>query len=148
MSRPTKPRKVEDLPVYTHFKPAGIPFARLEEIDLLIEELEAMRLKDLEELSQEECAQKMGISRQTFQLIIDVARKKVTRALIQGLAIRIEGGNYTLNLCQYECLACGEIYTGPYEQLLHQCPSCGSYQARCRMQEDFCRETCMKSKNK
>jgi predicted DNA-binding protein (UPF0251 family) len=146
MSRPTKPRRVADLPVYTHFKPAGIPFIKLKEIDLKIEELEAMRLKDIEELSQEDCAQKMGISRQTFQLIIDEARKKIAQALIEGLAIRIEGGNYTLNLCQFECLACGAIYTGPYEQLIHQCPSCGSYESRCRGQEEFCTNTCMKAK--
>ena len=65
----------------------------LEELELKVEELEAMRLKDIEGLSQEECAQQMEISRQTFQNILDLAREKIAKALVEGKAIRIGGGD-------------------------------------------------------
>ncbi len=75
-----------------------------------IEELEAMRLKDIEDLNQEECAENMQVSRQTFQNIIDSARKKIAIALTEGKAIRISGGNYTTNFCKFKCIECEKIY--------------------------------------
>ena len=56
-----------------------------EEIILKVEELEAMRLKDIEGLNQEQCAERMNISRQTFQLIIDEARRKKPAIVRAGL---------------------------------------------------------------
>ncbi len=94
MSRPPKCRRVEFIPEITYFKPAGVPLVKLEEISLNIEELEAIRLKDLEELEQEQCAERMQISRPTFHRILVAARKKVAEALVEGKAIRVEGGNY------------------------------------------------------
>jgi predicted DNA-binding protein (UPF0251 family) len=85
---------VEFLPDITYFKPAGVPLRQLEEVILTVEELEAIRLKDLEGLEQEECAERMGISRPTFFRIINSARSKVAEALVKGKAIRIEGGKY------------------------------------------------------
>jgi predicted DNA-binding protein (UPF0251 family) len=78
----------------TFFKPAGIPLRELEEVCLSVEELEAIRLKDIEDLEQEQCAEKMNISRTTFARILDTARKKMAEALINGKAIRIEGGHF------------------------------------------------------
>jgi uncharacterized protein len=86
------------MPSITYFKPAGIPLRELEEIRLSVEELEAIRLKDLEDLEQEQCAEKMNISRPSFVRIIDSARQKVAEALIQGKAIRIEGGNFKMTI--------------------------------------------------
>ena len=83
MPRPTKFRKVEFFPDSTYFVPWGKPKCEIEEIVLKLEELEAMRLKDIEELNQEECAERMQISRQTFQNIIDSARKKTAMALTE-----------------------------------------------------------------
>jgi predicted DNA-binding protein (UPF0251 family)/predicted Fe-Mo cluster-binding NifX family protein len=96
MSRPQKCRRVCFLPGVTYFKPAGIPLRVLEENQLLLEEIEAIRLKDSEHLKQEECAKKMGISRPTFQRILALARKKIADSIINGKALRIEGGNYKL----------------------------------------------------
>ena len=76
MARPTKFRRVEFFPENNYFVPWGKPKCEIEEIVLKVEELEAMRLKDIEDLNQEECAEKMQVSRQTFQNIIDSARKK------------------------------------------------------------------------
>jgi len=96
MPRPPKCRRVKFLPRHTYFKPAGIPLRDLEEEIITVEEVEALRLKDLEGLEQEECAQSMSISRPTFQRILIEARKKIVRALIYGKAIRIEGGTFIL----------------------------------------------------
>ena len=87
-------RKVSFIPPVTHFKPAGIPLGTLDEVNLLVEEAEAIRLKDLEGLEQEECAQKMNISRTTFSRILESARRKIADALLNGKAIKIEGGNF------------------------------------------------------
>jgi predicted DNA-binding protein (UPF0251 family)/predicted Fe-Mo cluster-binding NifX family protein len=100
MPRPLKCRRVEFLPDVTYFKPAGIPLKNLEEISMSVEEAEALRLKDLEGLEQEEGAEKMNISRPTFQRILATARQKIADALLNGKAIRIEGGNFEVALGQ------------------------------------------------
>ena len=94
MSRPVKCRRVCSLPGVTYFKPAGIPMRFLSEVCLSLEEAEAMRLKELENLEQKQCAEHMNISRPTFQRVLASARKKVADALLNGKAIRIAGGNY------------------------------------------------------
>ena len=111
-----------------------------------MEELEAMRLKDIEELNQEECAEKMQVSRQTFQNIIDSARRKVAVALTQGNAIRISGGNYTTNFCKFKCFDCGELYEVNYEQDRLLCPVCGSQRVLCSKKADFCTKWCKNNK--
>jgi predicted DNA-binding protein (UPF0251 family) len=94
MSRPTKCRRVACMPGADYYKPAGVPLRFLEEVCLSIEGIEAVRLKDLEDLDQEQCADRMNISRATFQRVLESARKKIADALINGKAIRIAGGNY------------------------------------------------------
>jgi predicted DNA-binding protein (UPF0251 family) len=148
MSRPVKLRKIKELPIYDLFKPMGVPVFKLEQVALKVEELEAMRLKDIESLNQKECADRMQISRQTFQLIIDEARKKVTTALTTGKAIRIDGGHYTLKICTYTCQVCGHIYETAYEQIIQICPNCGSKNVRCNNSSHFCEENCYRSKNR
>lgn len=98
MARETKCRKVESFPQVTEFKPVGIPRSRLAAVVLKVEELEALRLKDLMGLEQEDCAVRMGISRPTFQRILNESRAKAADALINGKAIRIEGGDYCFGL--------------------------------------------------
>ncbi|KPK78848.1 MAG: hypothetical protein AMJ89_00235 [candidate division Zixibacteria bacterium SM23_73] len=89
MTRPTKPRKVAFDPNVTYFKPRAVPLSMLEEIDLGMDELEALRLCDFKELNQDKAAKKMGISQSTLGRILCSARKKVTEALIKGKAIKI-----------------------------------------------------------
>ena len=96
MVRPKKCRLVAALPGATYFKPAGIPLRFLSEVRLSVEEAEALRLKELEGLEQSEAAQRMGVSRPTFQRVLGAARKKVAEALLNGKAIRIEGGSFQL----------------------------------------------------
>jgi len=79
MSRHPKCRRVEFIPGATYFKPAGIPLRELEEVDMSVEEAEALRLKELEGLEQEQGAEKMNISRPTFQRVLASARKTERR---------------------------------------------------------------------
>jgi predicted DNA-binding protein (UPF0251 family)/predicted Fe-Mo cluster-binding NifX family protein len=94
MPRPFKCRMVAFMPGVTYFKPAGVPLRYLEEVAVTVEEMEALRLRELEGLEQEQAAAKMEISRPTFQRILASARRKIADALLNGKAIRIEGGNY------------------------------------------------------
>jgi len=103
MPRPVKCRCVDFLPEFVYFKPAGIPLREMEQNLLTIDEIEAVRLKDIEDLEQGHCAVKMGISRATFQRVLESARKKIADALINGKAIRIEGGTFKISSpgCNY-----------------------------------------------
>ena len=94
MPRPRRCRSVGFQPDVTYFKPAGVRMVDLEETILTIDELEAVRLKDLEGLEQEEAAKKMNISQPTFHRLVLEARKKIADAVVNGKAIKIEGGNF------------------------------------------------------
>ena len=89
MVRPIKPRKVVFDPNVTYFKPRAVPLSMLEEVDLSLDELEALRLCDLKNLEQTEAARKMKISQSTLQRILTSAHQKVAQALIEGKAIKI-----------------------------------------------------------
>ena len=102
MPRKTKCRRIEFLPDVNYFKPAGIPLKFLEEVSLSFEEVEAIRLRDMEGLEQEDAAGRMNISRQTFQRILSAARQKLADALLSGKAIRIGGGNFEVNQYRLE----------------------------------------------
>lgn len=144
MSRPVKWRKVDFIPESKYFVPCPKAKCRgnkgIGEIQLKIEELEAMRLKDIEDLHQEECAERMMISRQTFQNIIDEARKKVATALIEGKAISVGGGHYTRNICKFRCHACGDKKDIRFEERTEVCRCCGSEDLVCNKNE--CKDEC------
>jgi predicted DNA-binding protein (UPF0251 family) len=90
MPRPRKRRFMGRLPHLAVYKPAGIALNDLNQVLLLPEELEALRLSDLERLSQEEAAGRMQVSRSTFQRILAHARRQVSLALVEGYALVIE----------------------------------------------------------
>jgi predicted DNA-binding protein (UPF0251 family) len=103
MPRPRKCRRVAFFPQVTYFKPAGIPMKFLEEVHLSLEEVEAVRLRDIEDLDQEQCAVKMNVSRPTFQRVLESARKKIAEALLCGKAIIVEGGNFEVSPQRLRC---------------------------------------------
>jgi len=90
MPRPKKVRKVSFAPDVVYFKPRAVPLSELKEIELNLDELEAMRLCDLEKMGQKEVAEKMKISQSTLSRIITSARKKIAQALVEGRAIAIQ----------------------------------------------------------
>ena len=89
MPRPRLCRRVRFNPNITYFKPQGVPMRSLEVIELTPEEVEALRLRNIKDLDQVECAKMMKTSQSTFQRILSSAYKKVTEALTKGSAIRI-----------------------------------------------------------
>ncbi|MEZ0536927.1 DUF134 domain-containing protein [Caldicellulosiruptoraceae bacterium PP1] len=125
MPRPTRCRRVEHMPKFSHFSPEQ---GTGQEVIIKVEELEAIRLKDLEGLMHEDCAKKMLVSRQTFQLILEEARKKIADALINGKDIRVYGGNYVFGDCQYICHNCHKIFESDKGNL---CPECNSNDISC-----------------
>ena len=120
-------RRVSFIPPITYFKPAGRPLVGLDEVQLLVEEAETIRLKDLEGLEQEECAQRMSISRTTFSRVLDSARQKIADALLNGKAIRIEGGNFEMAVNRFRCMS-GHEWDVPFEAMVsappESCPRC------------------------
>lgn len=129
VGRPVKWRRVSLLPRASYFKPTAVPLYLLDEVQLAVEELEALRLKDLEGLEQEECAQQMNVSRPTFQRVLNSARRKVADALINGKAIKVEGGNFELAWRRFRC-GNGHEWEVPFETLVvappRLCPACHS----------------------
>ncbi len=130
MPRPPKWRRVVSIPEVTYFKPAGIPLTSLEEVCLTVEEAEAIRLKDVEGLEQEECAGMMRVSRPTFHRVLGSARKKLADALLNGKAIRIEGGNFEMATRRFRCGSDGHEWDVPFETMVthppSSCPTCMS----------------------
>jgi predicted DNA-binding protein (UPF0251 family) len=72
------------------FKPCGVKSLELERVELRADEMEALRLADFEGLYQQECADKMKISRTTFSRLIESARKKVADTLLHTKALSIK----------------------------------------------------------
>ena len=89
MTRPKLCRKIRCSPTITYFKPQGVPIRSLEVIELSHEELEALRLKNIDKLDQNQAALKMNTSQSTFQRILTSAYEKISDALVNGKAINI-----------------------------------------------------------
>jgi len=148
LARPKKLRKIECVPPVSYFVPADEEATAADENVLKIEELEALRLKDLEGLEQEECAARMGVSRPTFQRILLCARERVADSLVNGKAVRIEGGNYTRNICRRHCLDCANEWETSYEKMDGMrgaciCPKCNSRNTACQDGKGrFCMRNC------
>lgn len=130
MVRPQKDRLVKIDPRINYFKPRGVPMIDLEQVQLTVDELEALRLADFLGMSHEQAGTQMGVSRATFGRIVEQARKTVADALIHGKAINVEGGNYKrvdptenrLFVCE-QCKCQWEEPPGTGRP--KKCPSCG-----------------------
>jgi len=89
MSRPRLCRKISFNPNITYFKPQGVPMRELEIVELTTEEMEAYRLRHINDMEQQEAAEKMHTSQSTYQRILYSAYKKIADALVNGKAIKI-----------------------------------------------------------
>lgn len=112
MPRPEKKRHIRCNPSCYYFKPRGIQISELEEVELAADELEAIRLADLNELFQEDAAAKMNISRATFGRIIMRAHHKIADAIIKGKAIKIQNDfpQIVIDKVHKTCNNCGKKY--------------------------------------
>ncbi|ENN96091.1 hypothetical protein J422_04458 [Methanocaldococcus villosus KIN24-T80] len=97
------PRYISELPKFKIFKPAGKPLENLEKVKINIDELEAIRLVDYLDYTQEEAAKLMGISRRVLWNLLTEGRKKVADAIINGKALIIEENNYIIREC-HQCI--------------------------------------------
>ena len=128
MSRPVCCRRVQCAPACTYFKPRGVPLCELEEVCLGLDELEALRLADLEGMYQDQAAEKMQVSRPTFSRIVETARRKVAEAIVRGKALKLEGGNVMMNGSRKFCCAeCQHTWDVPFGTGRPEaCPKCKS----------------------
>ncbi|MHC4560604.1 MAG: DUF134 domain-containing protein [Planctomycetota bacterium] len=126
MARPVKCRTVCCNPRSDYFKPHGVPVRRLEEVSLTMDELEAVRLADLEGMYQEDAASRMNISRQTFGNIINSAHNKIADALLNAKSLRIKGGKCTLaETRRFECGDCNNVWQVAHgTERPQKCPQC------------------------
>ena len=133
MPRPRKRRRLWRDPQAAVFKPVGVPLESLPQIILHHEELEALRLADVDGHHQTEAARQMGVSRSTFQRILTEARRKVAQALVQEAALLVEGGTFRLAGPDWHCSDCGhdwQITHGSGAGPPDRCPACDSINIR------------------
>jgi predicted DNA-binding protein (UPF0251 family) len=126
MPRPRKKRTVEYVPAEVTYKPVGQRLTDLPQVWLSYDELEALRLADLEGLYQVEAAARMEISRSTFQRTLSDARRKVAQALVEGAALVI--GQAETPMQSWRCPACDYAWVvlhGSGEATPPVCPRCG-----------------------
>ena len=117
-------RRIDGPPRMEGYKPFGVPMRELESVVMSIEEYEALRLADYENLTQEEAAKKMNISRPTFTRLYDKARKNVAKAFVEGKAIIIRGGTFVAGDFWYRCNSCHETIVSPTPE--ESCEKCNS----------------------
>ncbi len=141
MARPKCCRRISGKPGRKIFKPVGVPLTALQEIVLSMDEFEAIRLADLEGLYQEQAAERMNVSRQTFGRIIETARRKVAQVLTDGIALRIDGGEIEMPEQRiFKCNHCQHVWDLPYGTgRPEECPKCQT-RSICRVSdgEDSC----------
>lgn len=89
MTRPKLCKRIGANPNITFYKPQGVPLKKLKVIELTLEEWESLRLKNVENLNQNQSAEKMKTSQSTFQRILTSAQKKISHAIVNGMAIKI-----------------------------------------------------------
>lgn len=126
--RPPKRKYIDLDPKLSIFKPRGIPLSQLEKVELRLDELEAIRLADLEGMHHAAAGKEMGISRATFGRILEAGRRKVAEALNKGKLLQLGGGEVlTARKRGYACQDCGDAFTVPRRSPLPEsCPSCNS----------------------
>jgi len=117
-------RHIKMPPPMEGYKPFGVPMRELESVVMSVEEYEALRLADYEDLTHEEAAVRMKISRPTFTRLYDKARKNVAKAFAEGKAILIRGGTFIAGDYWYRCNDCHEtIVSAKPEEHCDKCQS-------------------------
>ena len=128
MPRHKRCRRVAGPPRCCMFKPAGMPASSMAQVVLTVDELEAIRLADLLGMYQEQAAEQMDISRQTFGRIVESARRKVAEVLVSGRTLRIEGGEIEMPQTRgFRCRQCQHVWELAFGTCRPQeCPECKS----------------------
>ncbi|MFX1565410.1 MAG: DUF134 domain-containing protein [Promethearchaeota archaeon] len=132
MPRPHKRRFVRAEPNVSYYKPRGIPIGTIAEVVLSVDEFEAIRVYDYLGLSQTETAEQLKVSQATIHRILKSAHGKVADALVNGKALRIEGGPFELPTTRwFRCLTCQNQWDEPFGTGRPSiCPKCESHYLR------------------
>ncbi len=118
-------RKIGSPPVLKGYKPIGVAFIETDVISVLYEEFEAFRLADYSDLTHEEAAKIMDVSRPTFTRIYNNCIKKIAKAFTEGKSIVVEGGNVEFDKQWYRCNDCHKVFHHHDSKNL-KCISCDS----------------------
>ncbi len=140
MARPRIFRKISGKPEIRCFKPETDDLDSLEPIEVTIDEFEAIRLRDYHNVQQKKSAEIMGISQPTFHRILTSARKKISKALIEGNMIIIIGGEHISDKKKYKCDVCGFEWSNPKKEY-NKCPECSSENIEVTANDELSRET-------
>ncbi len=132
MPRPHKRRFVRAEPNVRHYAPRGIPIGTIAEVRLNVDEYEAVRIKHYEGASQIEAAHQLRISQPTLHRILKSALAKVADALVNGKALRIEGGPFELPTMRwFRCFTCQHQWSESFGTgRPGTCPRCNSHYLR------------------
>lgn len=125
MARPKIYRKICQPPLMKGFKPTGMLLTKSKSLKLSFEQYESIRLISYDGMSQKEAADTMNVSRPTITRIYNNAINIIARALIEGKAIEIEGGNYILESDWYRCRKCYKLIEGLENHV--KCHKCTDY---------------------
>lgn len=123
--RPRHHRRMGNPPEIKGMKPFGGRAYEMEEVSLLFEEYESIKLADYKNMTQEEASKIMNISRPTFTRIYEKARQKVAQAIVENKVLLIEGGNIEFDKNWFRCNDCGIVFSSEKEDKI-TCPKCKS----------------------
>jgi len=113
MPRRKRLRKVVSPPGFKGYKPYGNRNGKMQHVDLLYEEYEAIKLADYDLMNHQEACQLMGVSRATFARVYESARRKIAKALVETREIKSVYGNAHLDESWYECGKCSARFSMP-----------------------------------
>lgn len=126
MPRPKRCRKIFREPELRCFKPDFEGHHKeFGAIEITMDEFEAIRLNDFKKIKQEKAAEIIGISQPTLHRILNSARGKIAKALVDGKILNIKGGDYVITKMRYKCRKCGFEWQSP-EKEYEKCPDCKS----------------------
>lgn len=126
MARTPKERLVSSPPLFASFKPSGIEGTKLLHVSLELDEYEAIRLADYLGMEHEQASMGMNISRSTFTRLLERARHKVSKLLVEGAKLEIEGGNVHFKDNLFQCLSCRHFFALGIDKEASTCPTCNS----------------------
>jgi predicted DNA-binding protein (UPF0251 family) len=126
MVRPRRFRRIFQEPQIRCFKPdLGSDIDQINPVEITMDEFEAIRLKDYQDIKQQKAAEMMDVSQPTFHRILNLARGKIAKALVEGKIIKIKGGDFVADKERYKCKSCGFEWYSP-EKEYEKCPDCKS----------------------
>ncbi|MEN4017959.1 MAG: DUF134 domain-containing protein [Methanobacterium sp.] len=126
MVRPRRFRRIFQEPEIRCFKPDSEGnIDSIKPVDITIDEFEAIRLKDYQNIKQKKAAEIMDVSQPTFHRTLNSAREKIAKALVEGKIIKIKGGDFVADKERYKCKSCGFEWYSP-EKEYDECPDCKS----------------------